>query len=734
MCIISGDYQQNGNSDATAPEDAGDGTPRETEEATGAHAGEEFEVTFETKESLFMNLEGLSTYTIIVVGFVSRPDGSKGQAEASGKIEEDDYLIGVNDVNLEDKSFFDSVTEIQNAEWPMRMKFRRTQACDHLVVRQKGWCLLKEPDASNFHRRYVQLHDADLSYYKPAYGGRQAERHGFVNAAGIICIAAKIDQGAVEKQQFQLTVTVDGKEWKLCVRDEAEQDAWSEALANKEVYAGQGLGMGAECEVKAKEVVVATEDELLQSAEHFGTLKKRSELDSTTYSERFFLLKGAELRYYKSNNANSRVLGKISMNNVLTCTPTKVLNAPPGLEFRIKFVSKHADDEEEKVLVLATGAEATIALWQEKLGKCFTTIGNAEAMQELEAIEEEETATTADDEGDDDDFNDADLDADGTDGRKASALPSFFANAAQKTQGWMYKKGDVSKSTGVRNSTYRRRFFVLQQAELCYYKTRAQSLEGTPTGVIPLRRVTDVNWSMTTWAENGIDLITPRRQFTVVPESEEDAQMWFDALVEAVDIVQDGTDDSALPPDEDAAQEKLQAEIKASLSKSGSLSKLTGNRLTGGTSWKTRFFALSGSVLSYYEKEADLYNEDVDALGSVNMQTVALIKTSNHPEVDWKRAIELKVGERTYVFQAETSEDIAEWMITIAAATGKLEVEQTLDGSWLSKNPNSQLNKQMSTYGAGAKKRATRGSRRTLQKGQKLKKPTSTAAMSNLGE
>jgi hypothetical protein len=47
----------------------------------------------------------------------------------------------------------------------------------------------------------------------------------------------------------------------------------------------------------------------------------------------------------------------------------KVENAPDGLQFRIKLVSKHADDEEEKHLTLATGNEAMIAVWQDKVGR-----------------------------------------------------------------------------------------------------------------------------------------------------------------------------------------------------------------------------------------------------------------------------------------------------------------------------------------------------------------------------
>jgi hypothetical protein len=713
---------------APAAVDEASGVQREAEGA-GADAGEEFDVVFETKESLFMSLEGLSTYTIVVTGFVKRPDGSQGQAESSGKIKEDDYLIGVNNVNLEDKTFFDSIGEIQQAVWPMTLKFRRTKESEGIAVRNKGWCLMKEPDNTKFFRRFLQLHDNDLSYFKPAYGGRQADRHGFINAGAITCIAPKIDQRAAEKLQFQITLTVDGGDWIMCVRDEAEQDKWCEVLGKRDDFSNAG----ADCEVKAKETVEASQDEILQGAQHSGALKKQSDLDASAYNERFFILKGAELTYQKTAAPSSRTLGKVDLNNVQSCTPMKISNASAGLEHRIKIVSKHADDEEEKVLMLATGDEASIAVWKEKFATCFTTLGSADVMQELVTTEEEGAAEVA---AEDDDVNAADVEE--TDGEEKVKPTNFFANPLTKTQGWMYKKGDTSNiidskvlgvhAMGVRNSAYRKRFFVLQQAELCYYKTRAQSLEGTPTGVIPLRRVTEVKWSQTTWAENGIDLVTARRQFTVVPESEEEASMWFDALVEAVDMVQDTADDSGLPPDEDAAREKLQGEIKASLSKAGALSKLTGNRLTGLTSWKTRFFALSGSVLSYYEKEGDLYNEDMDALGTVNMQTISSIKSSNHPEVEWKRAFELKVGERTYVLQADTAEDAVEWMISIAASTGKLEVEQASDGTWVSKNPKAQLNKRLSTYGAGAKKRATRGRRSVAKKRTSMTPMDITAA------
>jgi len=680
-------------------------------EVPGAHAGEEFSVDFATKESLFMSLEGLSTYTIVVTGFVKRPDGSKGQAESSGKIQEDDYLIGVNDINLEEKTFFDSIAEIQKAEWPMTLHFRRTAADDGEDVEFKGWVLMKEPNNDKFFRRFLQLSGTELSYFKPAYGGRQSTRHGFIDLSKLKAISQAKDMRATEKLQIQMKLVCEDGDWMICVRDDSDLGGWVEKLG-----AADGVEVG--------ELVLteASKEEALAGAAHSGVLKKQSELDPSSFAERFFVLRGAELSYHKSSG--SRRLGMVDLHMVKSMQPIKVTNSEDGLQHRLCLIASQDGASAEQVLNLATGDEAAIAVWKEKLESCFKTLGETCEIKVLEEIEDDGASAAA--AGGEDDDEDA-LDDDEEKSPNLTEVFNQFGVSMQKVQGWMYKKGDVTKvidsrvlgikALGMRNSTYRRRFFVLQQAELCYYRTRAQSLEGTPTGVIPLRRVTDVKWSSTTWAENGIDLVTPKRLYTVVPETEEEATVWFDALVEAVDMLADSTDDSSLPPDEEAAAGKLAQEIKESLSHSGALQKLTGNRLTGLTSWKKRFFALQGAVLSYYEQETDLYNEDVDALGTVNMNLASKIKSSNHPEVEWKRAFEVTVGERTFVLLADDAEGCVQWMVAIAAATsGKLEMNQRADGTWESTNPKAQLSKRMATYGAGAKKRATRGRRSSTKK------------------
>jgi len=676
-------------------------SPEEREnEEHGADPGEEFSVKFETKESLFMSLEGLSTYTIIVTGFVKRPDGTIGQAESSGKIKEDDYLIGVNDVNLETMTFFDSVAEIGQAEWPMTLHFRRTKADEGIHVDHKGWVLLKAPTSDKFYRRFLQLTTTqqgakELSYFKPAYGGRQSNRAGFFDLSKLTEIKMVHEMAAIEKLEFRISLHGfdEAGEWMMCVRDTNDMETWANQLKQQDT------------KMESIEVKAATKEQLLAGALHSGYLKKQSDLNSKIFNNRFFILVGKELAYRKS--PEGRRLGGIDLAQVVSLTPQRVEGAEEGTQHRLVLSAKI--DDSMQTLTMVTGEEAQIAAWKEKIEASLGHLGDSATINSLETVQA--TAETAK-ENEDDDEDEADM-ADETRDRKATF--SQFSSSMAKTQGWMYKKGDVG-SLGIRNSTFRKRYFVLNQAELCYYKTKAQVEEGTPTGVVALRRVIEVRESQTTWAENGIDLVTKNRVYTVVPETDEETNVWLDALQEAVDIIDDNVD-SLLPPDEDAAQEKLRDEIKASLQKHGEMTKLTGNRLTGIPSWKARYFALAGPVLSYYEKEEDIYNEESDALGTLNMHQVTKVQSSNHPDVEWSMAMNVVCGERTYVFQCQSEDQCTEWMVCIAAGTGKLKMEKRADGTWCSVNPKAELSSRMSTYGKNAASRAKTGRRSVAKRG-----------------
>ena len=666
------------------------------------HKGEEFTVEFTNEESLFMSLEGLSTYTIIVTGFVRRPDGSQGQAEESGKIHVDDYLIGVNDTNLEQLTFFDSVSEIQAAAFPKTLHFRRTAADEHEELEQKGWVLARDPASEKFYRRFLQLMGSELSYFKPAYGGRQSERAGFIDLTQLADVTQAHDMRATEKLQVQMVLNLkNGDHWMVCVRDLAELAAWAGVLAKE-----RGGNTPVVAPLESRE---ATAEERLAGAAHSGELQKQSDLNSAIFAQRFFVLRGSELSYFME--PKSRKLATVDLSQVSSLQPLKVTGAPPGTEHRLRLVhaSKGEGDVEQR-LTIATGDEAALAAWNERLADALTTLGGSAELKALETIEQEAppAAGEGDDEGDDDD--DAD---EGNEVVKTDF--SQFGSQTAKVQGWMHKKGDVSGPLGIKNTTFKRRYFVLNQTELCYYRTHAQSLDGTPTGVVRLRTVKTVAWSGTTWAENAIDLITNKRKYTIAPETDAEASNWMDALSEAVDMLAGTADDSTLPPDEDAAAEKLREEIKSSLAKAGNLTKLTGNKLSGIDTWKERYFALSGAVLSYYLKEEDLYNEDADARGTISMAKATKIVSSEHPETKAGVACDVTVGERTHVFIAASADECTAWMIAIAAATGRLEMRQKDGGTgtWESWNPRAKLTQRMSTYGNGAAARAKGGGRRS---------------------
>ena len=507
---------------------------RESEDNDAA-AGEEFSVTFDKKESLFMSLEGLSTYTIIVTGFVKRPDGTMGQAEGSGQIKEEDYLIGVNGVDLMKLTFFDSVAEIQNAEWPMALLFRRTVESKEDVL-HKAWVLMKEPTGDKFYRRFLQLHDTNLEFFKPAYGGRQADHAGVIQLSEVAKVTQVLDKRATEKLQVQVSlVMTDGAEWMMCVKDEDDMRQWISHFSSHSVA----------CDPLV--LFEASMEEALASATHSGILHKQSDMNRASFQQRFFLLKGSSLQFHR--DASSRQLGAIDLRDVTSVQPLKVEGCSRGYEYRLRIETQPAGGGAPHTFNLATAEEANIAAWQERIESVLQTLGGQATVAALvtEQADPEEQGTGGDE--DDDPHEDVDVDAPDADdavngfgatagrARKVTGFATF-ESSMQKVQGWLYKKGDVSKVTGLRNAAFKKRYFVLQQAELCYYKTRAQSLEGTPTGIIPLRRVQTVRASNTSWAENGIDLVTAKRTYTLVCEDEESFALWMDALLEAVDMLE----------------------------------------------------------------------------------------------------------------------------------------------------------------------------------------------------
>jgi hypothetical protein len=192
----------------------------------------------------------------------------------------------------------------------------------------------------------------------------------------------------------------------------------------------------------------------------------------------------------------------------------------------------------------------------------------------------------------------------------------------------------------------------------------------------------------------------------------------------------DQSADSSLPPDEDSAAERLREEIKQSLAKGGYMTKLTGNKLTGSTSWKKRYFAISGAVLSYYEAEEGLYDEDADPLGTVSMMQVTKVQVSSHQEVELGNAFDMTVGDRTYVFDAGSEAECIPWMHAVCAANGGLKMEKNSDGEWNSVNPKAKLQQRMSTYGTSAKGRAMKG-RRSTAKRTSVKGGKRTSLMQN---
>jgi hypothetical protein len=134
-------------------------------------AGGEYDVCFESGP-LFLNLESTDSELPLVTGFFVPPSGEPGPAEASGRINPGDVLVGVNGERLSGLTFKQSIGVITSATFPKTLAFRRGSGPDAISAEATGWLLKRGEDGdSALRRRFFQLCGPVLTYHKPAVFG-----------------------------------------------------------------------------------------------------------------------------------------------------------------------------------------------------------------------------------------------------------------------------------------------------------------------------------------------------------------------------------------------------------------------------------------------------------------------------------------------------------------------------------------------------------------------------------
>ena len=175
-----------------------------------------YDYTFEEAGPLMINVVGTSNVDktgqvisnkIVITSFEYNEDGSPGRAETSGKIRVNDFLTGVNDVDLSWLSFDDAMDKVIQASWPKTLHFLRDLAASNQSRRAADWAHVFYPALTKKKRRYVEIHDDSIIFFKPAPGGAaSSNRDALIKLNNIASIRPIIDRTRPVEEQHILSI------------------------------------------------------------------------------------------------------------------------------------------------------------------------------------------------------------------------------------------------------------------------------------------------------------------------------------------------------------------------------------------------------------------------------------------------------------------------------------------------------------------------------------------------
>jgi len=247
-------------------------------------------------------------------------------------------------------------------------------------------------------------------------------------------------------------------------------------------------------------------------------------------------------------------------------------------------------------------------------------------------------------------------------------------------EGYLFKKSDQSRTHLMKVWPYHKRWFVLVDTELLYFKTRLQAESGErPSGSIHIRNVFNVREAEDPSApENSIEIETPNRTYLMVAEDEEWQSRWLEALGDVLEARKEALAENAEAEKHNVAAR--QEAIQKTVAHKGPLLRKVTNRLTGLGSWKPFYFVLTAGALRQYEKESDYLDEDIDCLDEFGLVAIRLVETTpdNSPKNADGHLFDIRCnvkkggdshGQKTFNFDAGSGENAVEWMKAICETT-----------------------------------------------------------------
>eukprot|EP01041_Mallomonas_annulata_P000091 gene91-124_t len=674
-----------------------------------------FEVTFPVKTQLHLNVMGsmnrnakngqLVKHWMVVVGFERTESGASGVAEQCGKIMKKDFIEAVNGTDISSLTFDEAMDLISKANWPLTLRFLRDKKATVLPSEIEGWHPILYPSLNRRRRRYVDLREGELSFRKPAPGGAAMfHREAFFVMAGAAAVHLIQDLTLPEEQQYVVRIIckpearlshLDDKgdpmgdsrvnEFDLFFKKASVQEMWSIKLSESTsphlpVVPLRVISSASSLSPR-NGVVVPT------NVEENGQQKSMAIWNDITcrFAARVFFVQDGCLCWHRPSTAKNKARKVMLVDDMGGCKLLAVeavedQHEPSPFKFQIKLTLQDWSD----TLVVGIQDEESLGAW---LTIIRDTVGgggggggkliiptqsvpagnNTKHTVSQRAGDEEHSTSTR--------FS---LAVDHPDLTEGSGVPD------KVLEGYLFKKSEKARSSLLQVRPYNKRWFVLRDTELLYYKTRLQADSGErPSGSIQIRHIFNVREADDPSApENAIEIGTPSRTYLMVAEDEEWQSRWLEALGDVLEAREEIIADNAQQEEDNGTAARS---IAKTILHKGLLQLKGSSIFTQQFSWKEYFFVLTPGALTYYEREADVFDEDSDCvaeIGLIAITSVETLSTTSQRNQDG-HIFEIRcnvkkggdaLGQKTFTLDARSGDNALNWMKIICDTTKSLEL------------------------------------------------------------
>lgn len=691
------------------------------DEDDGADSDEQwfrYDHTYEDAGPIGLNVMGITNKDpttgrtlnqwVVVSSFELDSEGKAGRSELSGVIAKDDYVVGVNGVDLTNSTFNEAFDIIKQATWPKTLHFLRNNKAAKEHSRIDSWAYVFYPALNRRRRRWCEVKNKDLNFRKAFPDGTvNQQRDAYLVLSDIVKVVPILDLRAAQENPDQayilqlhckaaaqvehvaagsLDQSVGGSPveiLELCFHTEQAMNSWRSTLVSPGPHSDTGLTMEPLQTLELDGSGLGSSGTSLQS----DGLAIRSTLTGK-FSVRDFSLKNGTIFWQRPKvegmASSERSKRKLFIADSSKCNLEKIaaFKLSPSVSEEYRFLLKLTTKESN--LSIAFPDAAGVAQWQDALKG---------AVSKTPELAVPSTLTFSSKEEDEEEDNDEEG---GDDEGRESVAENFDVytgsvhggedEESEMFQGYLYKRNDRTLPKGFSpNAAFQKAYVVYKNDTLNVYHSRIEftsSLSAYLTipfaGVLEIREATDANVP-----ENCFEVVTIEKVYIFAASDEDSLLVWLEALsdlLEARDVnVQQGVHAGGGTLSEAERVKK----IKDSVRFSGGLTMKSVNLYTGLSTWRDRFVVISYGSLAYYSESKDVYNPEKDSINDVNLVGMVQLETSRESRCATNCAFDMTAavskggddnGMRTFIFEARTPELCKQWMEELCRACDDFEL------------------------------------------------------------